>query len=281
MTAAHVFDTHQHHGLLTHSANAAAVGDGTGTDEAWLARELEARRASMDRLGIGRALILPGNSYLRPRGLADTRVVNDGIRAYIDRDPERFPFGLGVVEPLYGREGLAEIRRVKDELGLVGIAYHPRFQGVAANDPWIQRHLEVIEELGMIPFVHSHGDSTLEAPLLVDKLAAAHPALQIVVLDGFTGFHNSLECVALAERRGNLLFDTAMAFNISALEQFVSAVGPERLLFGSDIYSYPMTFAAGVTPDVLRAAPWGEVATDAVLGGNLTVLLRQSGFDLP
>jgi predicted TIM-barrel fold metal-dependent hydrolase len=277
-----VLDTHQHHGLLAHSGDADAIGDVLGEgrpEEDWLEVEVASRLASMARMGIARTVLLPGNQYLRPRGVPDTQEVNDGIRRYLDRDPEHFAYGTAIAEPLYGKVGMEEIRRARHELGMIGIAYHPRFQGVGANDPWMQRHLGLLEELGMIPFVHAHGDSTLEAPLLVGKLAEAHPDQTIVVLDGFTGYHHGVECVALAERHPNLVFDTAMAYNVSALTQFIGAVGHDRLLFGSDIYSYPMTFTTSVTPAVMDAAGWPLGAVEAVLGGNLQRILRAHGHE--
>lgn len=269
-----MFDVHQHHGAVAHSA---VAGEPVAADAAqWLRAEVAARVSTMDRLGIGRTLVLPGNSYLRPEGLRDTRAVNDAIVRYCAGDPSRFAAGAGVVEPLYGAAGLAEVRRIA-ELGLVGISYHARFQGVATDDVWIQRHLELMPALGLVPFVHCYADSTLEAPVLVANLARAHPQLPIVVLDGMSTYHHTLECIALAERHPNLVFDSAMAFNASAITQFVRAVGADRLLFGSDIYSYPNTFVTSNTPEALRAGGLGADELRAILGGNLTRLLGSDG----
>lgn len=265
-----VFDVHQHHGAVAHSA---VAGEAAPTDAAqWLRAEVAARLATMDRLGIGRTLVLPGNSYLRPEGLRDTSAVNDAIVRYCAADPARFAAGAGVVEPLYGAVGLDEVRRVA-ELGLVGISYHARFQGVATDDVWIHRHLELMSALGLVPFVHCYADSTLEAPVLVGNLARAHPDLTIVVLDGMSTYHHTLECIALAERHPNLVFDAAMAFNASAITQFVRAAGADRLLFGSDIYSHPNTFVTSNTPAALRACDLGTEQVRAILGGNLARVL--------
>ncbi|WAX56260.1 amidohydrolase family protein [Jatrophihabitans cynanchi] len=269
-----VFDVHQHHGTVAHSAVAGAAAP---TDAAqWLQAEVAARVSTMDRLGIGRTLVLPGNSYLRPDGLRDTCAVNDAIARYCAADPTRFAAGAGVVEPLYGAAGLAEVRRIA-ELGLVGVSYHARFQGVATDDAWIHRHLELMPALGLVPFVHCYADSTLEAPVLVGNLARAHPELTIVVLDGMSTYHHTLECIALAERHPNLVFDSAMAFNASAIGQFVRAVGAGRLLFGSDIYSYPNTFVTSNTPAALRAGGLNTDELRAILGGNLARLLGSHG----
>jgi uncharacterized protein len=261
-----VFDAHQHHGFVSLYQDPEQEASA-----AWYADEIAARRRVMDEIGIDRTLILPGHSYLRPDGLADTIRVNDGIKDYGGRDV-RFAAPVGVVEPLYGKRGLPEIHRL-NELGFAGVSYHSRFQGVATNDVWIHRHLDVLGELGMVPFVHSYAESTLEATLLVGELARAHPGLTIVVLDGFGTFHHTLECISLAERFEQLVFDTALAYSPVALRQFVSAVGAERLMFGSDVYSHPVTFRTSNTPAALQAAGFSAGELRAVLGGNLRRIL--------
>lgn len=279
-----VFDAHQHHGHLDlvrtapdqdrlHSDQNA---DTDADDGGWLEQERAARLAQMDGLGIGRALIMPANSYLCAEGIADTRRVNDGIRAYLDARPDRFPAGLGVAEPLHGRAALDEIRRCHDELGLAGIQYHSRFQQVATDSPFIHQHLELLGELGMLAYVHSHADSALEAPHLVSRLAAAFPDLPIVVLDACSGYRHSLECLELAERHPNLRFELSLAFNLSPITQLVQEFGAHRVLYGTDIYSFPNTFQTAHTPSAV-VEHLGPEAAAKVLGGNLEELLGLPG----
>lgn len=266
---ADVFDCHQHHGHLFDDPD--RPDDGT-----WAQTERDARLAAMDELGIARAVVMPANDYPCPDGIADTRTVNTGIRAYLDARPDRFVAGLGVAEPRHGRAALAEIRRCRDELGLVGIQYHCRFQGVATDHPWMFRHLEAIGELGMVAFVHSHADSMFEAPLGLGRLAAAFPDLPIVVLDACSGYHHSLACLDLAERYANLRFDTGLAYNLMPIVEMVHRLGVERVLFGSDVYSHPHTFRTSNTPAAIRAA-FDAADAAAVLGGNLEALLAPEG----
>lgn len=269
-----VFDCHQHYGrLFSEPGNGAGEYDPGSVD--WPVVERTERIAAMDELGVERSLLMPANDYLCPSGIADTRKVNDGIRAYLDASPDRFPVGVGVAEPRHGRAALDEIRRCRDELAFVGIQYHCRFQGVATDHPRMYRHLEVIGELGMVPFVHSHADSGFEAPLGVHRLAAAFPDLPIVVLDACSGYHHSLECLALAERHPNLYFDTALAYNLMPLVELVNRFGPGRVLFGSDLYSHPHTFRTAHTPAAITAALSPDEAR-LVLGGNLEDLLSKA-----
>lgn len=266
-----VFDCHQHHGHLTDDPSRPADAD-------WAATERDARIAAMDALGIGRALVMPANDYACPDGIADTRRINDGLRAYLDHRPDRFAAGVGVAEPRHGRAALDEIRRCRDELGLAGIQYHCRFQGVATDHPWMFRHLEVIGELGLLAFVHSHADSRFEAPLGLGRLAAAFADLPIVVLDSCSGYHHSLECLDLAERYPNLRFDTALAYNLMPIVEMVRRFGADRVLFGSDIYSHPHTFRTAHPPAAIIEA-LGRDDAAAVLGGNLEALLPHHASD--
>ena len=91
----------------------------------------------MDAAGVGQALVIPGHGYERTRGIEDTRAENDAIARYRDSNPERFPGAIGIVEPRDGAASLDELKRAREELGLVGISFHTRFQGVSLDSRWI------------------------------------------------------------------------------------------------------------------------------------------------
>ncbi|HEV8298731.1 MAG TPA: amidohydrolase family protein, partial [Acidimicrobiales bacterium] len=124
-----VFDCHHHVGDV-----GAFLGDylgdaGTRSPSDPLAAEMARRIEIMDGGGVRQASVIPGHGYERPNGMADTRRINDGIAAYRDARPDRFPIAIGVAEPLYGAQTLDELDRCKRELGLAGISFHTRFQG--------------------------------------------------------------------------------------------------------------------------------------------------------
>jgi len=93
---------------------------------------LEHRKASLDKIaarhvevmdlnGITGAALLPPPVSLNPEGLSDTREPNDEVATLHERFPERFPVGIGTVEPSYRAKGLGEIDRVLGELNLQGV----------------------------------------------------------------------------------------------------------------------------------------------------------------
>ena len=106
-----VFDNHQHIGLTSHIVGAAAIDKGKAVeqlDDAYMREDHATRVKVMARLGIDQATLMPGHSYPRARGLADTLAMNDYLAAYRKLDPLRFPSIVGTIEPRYGEAGLAE-----------------------------------------------------------------------------------------------------------------------------------------------------------------------------
>ncbi|SHK73476.1 Amidohydrolase [Pseudonocardia thermophila] len=263
----HVIDIHNHVGALVSSGHGHAVAD--------LDEEVTRRAAVLAERGVDQAVVIASHDYLRPDGIADNRRVNDAIAAVRDRRSDLFPAAVGIVEPLNGERGLAELERCRSELGLVGISFHTRMQGVSVDSVWVRRYLERMGELGLVPFIHSIGESSSEALWKIDVLAGDFPDLDIVVLDVLSTFEQSQFVPYVAERRPNLHFDTALAHGVGFALNLIKRVGAERVLYGSDLYS-----AASGVPALtelladLVAAPLTDAEKAAVLGGNAARLLK-------
>jgi predicted TIM-barrel fold metal-dependent hydrolase len=255
-----VLDVHHHVGdpvqaLAMPGAEGAAAAPG-------LEHDLRVRLETMDRDGIDCGLLIPGHSYLRPEGLADTRRINDGIASYRDSMPGRFPAALGIVEPLYGRAGDEELRRIKEELGLVGVSFHTRFQGVTTDSPLVLAQIELMGELGLVPFLHSVAESPEESLWRIHRVARAFPDVTMVVLDTFSSHEQSSHAMLVAELVPNLVFDTSLAYTIDPALRLMERFGHERVVFGTDLYSYPLGYnhstvlahflESGLKPDVLQ-----------------------------
>lgn len=263
----HVIDIHNHVGALAASGRGKTVED--------LDAEVTRRAAVLAERGVDQAVVIASHDYLRPDGIADNRRVNDGIAAVRDRRRDLFPAAVGIVEPLNGERGLAELQRCRDELGLAGISFHTRMQGVGIDSVWVRRYLERMGELGLVPFVHSVGESSAEALWKIDVLAGDFPDLDIVVLDVLSTFEQSLFVPHVAERRPNLYFDTALAHGIGFALNLITRCGADRVLYGSDLYSAASGVPAlsELLADIL-AAPLDEADKAAVLGGNAARLLK-------
>jgi len=266
-----VFDVHHHVGRAFDALGGELVAE--GDDAAAFARvELADRLRIMDEGGVRQALVIPGHGYLRPDGIADTRRVNDEIAAYRDRTADRFPVACGIVEPTHGAASFAEIDRVHDELGLVALSFHTRFQGVSLDSQWILRYLERMGELGLVPILHAMDDTPEEALWKLATVARAHPDLTIVALDAFGGFEATRQCFFVAETAPNVVFDTSLSYNFDFIEDFARRFGAERVVFGTDLYSHPVgQRISHLLPQILESA-LSDADKAAILGGNARAL---------
>ncbi len=268
-----VIDAHQHYGNVFESMGGLDPGMAQPSPDEFDRLEVESRLCTLDQRGVRQTVIIGSHAYLRPNGLADTRRVNDGVMEYLARAPSRFAAGVGVVEPLYGRDGLAEIDRCK-ELGMVGISFHGRFQGVSHDSPWVHRYLERLGELGLVPFIHAPAESPEESLWKAEGLAEDFPDLTMLALDVFSGFEQARQAVRVAERRPNLVFDTALAFDFHFIMPVIRRCGPERVVYGSDLYSWPSGAYGDAGLGQILAADLDDESKAAILGGTLRRILR-------
>ena len=270
-----VIDCHHHVGSLE-AQGLNVPGAESGTDPR--AVELERRFSAMDRHGIDQAILIPGHGYLRPAGVADTSRVNDAIAAYRDAHPDRFPAALGIVEPMYGPAACAaELRRMSEELGLVGVSIHARFQGVTTDSPLVLAFARVAAEVGLVPFVHAVDGVPDEAMWRVQQVARAIPDTTVVVLDALSGSEHARQACIIGADTPNLVFDVSLAHHFMFVNDLLTAVGHERVVFGTDYYSMmPAPLHAGVLDDVI-ASPMPDAHKAAILASNLERILGLAG----
>ena len=268
-----MFDVHHHVGRAFDALGGELADDDAGADE--FARiELADRLRIMDEGGVRQALVIPGHGYLRPRGLADTQRINDDIAAYRDRTPARFPVACGIVEPRDGPHAFTEIDRAARDLGLVALSFHTRFQGVSLDSQWILRYLERMGEVGLLPIVHAMDDTPEEALWKLASVARRVPDLTILALDAFGGFEATRQCFHVAEIAPNIVFDTSLSYNFDFIEDFVGRFGAGRVVFGTDLYSYPVGRRISHLLPQIVASALSRADKTAILGATARQLLR-------
>ena len=269
-----ILDVHHHVGsaflALGGEIPAAAGGaPGSAADA-----ELAARLEIMDDAGVDQAVVIPGHGYLRPRGLPDTRAENDLIARYRDRMPSRFPAALGIVEPAYGDACFAELERCKHELGLAGISFHTRFQGVSLDSRFILAYVAKMAELGLLPVIHAMNETPEEALWKLAVVARSVPDTEILALDTFGSYEATRECFFIAEVAPNLCFDTSLSYNFDFIEDFARAFGAERVVFGTDLYSHPVGKRISHLLPQIKASSLSHAEKQAILAGNARRLFR-------
>lgn len=262
-----VFDVHHHVGRAFDALGGEL--DDSAADVAEIARvERKERLRIMDEGGVRQALVIPGHGYLRPHGLADTRRVNDEIAAYRDETPDRFPVACGVVEPRDGPHAFGELKRVRSELGLVAISFHTRFQGVSMDSRWILQYVDRMGELGLVPILHAMDDTPEESLWKLASIARSFPDQTILALDAFSSYEATRQCFFVAEVAPNIVFDTSLSYNFDFIEEFALRFGAERVLFGSDLYSWPVgRRVSHLLPQIIEC-DLPQDAKRAILGDN-------------
>ena len=174
----------------------------------------------------------------------------------------------GIVEPRDGADSFAEIDRAASELGLVALSFHTRFQGVSMDSRWLLRYLERMGERGMLPIVHAMDDTPEEALWKLASIARALPDLTILALDAFGGFEATRQCFFVGEVAPNIVFDTSLSYNFDFIEDFVGQFGADRVVFGTDLYSYPVGRRISHLLPQIEASSLSDDEKAAVLGGT-------------
>jgi predicted TIM-barrel fold metal-dependent hydrolase len=261
-----IFDIHHHLGSLS----GGSLQEGAG----WEDRDYATRVRIMERNGVTQAAILAATGYIQADGIKDTMRSNDTVAAYRKRDPKRFPVACGTVEPLHGPRSMGELERIKDELGLEGVVWHHRFQGMAIDHQLMRPLLKKVSQLGLVPLIHTNAESNLEAVWRLERLAVEFPELTFLSMDALTTNANSQLALDIAKRTPNIMFDTAHVRGSTYVKNFVEAVGSHRLVFGSLFYSQPPSYEHCATLEEVKAAKISEADMANILGINAKRLFR-------
>jgi len=157
------------------------------------------------------------------------------------------PFGS--VDPLQGEAAVEEAKRQAQELGVRGYKFHPSVQGFDPSAPELTPLWSTIEELGLPILVHTGQTGAgaqlpggwgfrlrLSDPMLLDDVAARHPALQIVMAHPSVPWQEAQ--LSIATHKGNAWIDlsgwSAKYFSPS-LVRAARTYLKHKMLFGSDL----------------------------------------------
>jgi predicted TIM-barrel fold metal-dependent hydrolase len=227
-----VFDFHHHLALSEDECDLFEVPERPDFDR-WLSVRTE-RPAPGDR----RRVVMPPTYYAMPGGLEDTRRLNDLVFAAQMTDRAGCPAAFAVVEPHHGEAALEEIDRVANELGMTGLVWRHRAHGVFADVPIMARFVERAAERALLPVFHVTPRSGNEALWRVWHLAEQFPDVPMVALGALSGWDQVEQIVAGPQRAPNLRYELSeLAEGPRVLERLLSALGPDRLLYGSGAHN--------------------------------------------
>lgn len=232
---------------------------GEGHDYSQSAEEL---LREMDRYGVDRAVICPVDRCIA----VDNREGNDLMLATAAAHPDRF-YPFATANPWYGVRAADELRRAVGE-GARGIKLHPALQGFLLCDELVDPLVELALGLNVPVYFHT-GTPAYSQPLQLSELARRFPDATLIMGHmGSTDFW--LDAIPAGLVAENIYLDTSWSLPDKVIRA-VAAVGPDRVLFGTDAPLSTIRVEMGC-----RQATQLPAETKAkVMGGNLLRLLGE------
>ncbi len=226
-----------------------------GWEELGIVRDLDDTIRLMDRYQIEISFSSDSRSL---RG--DYQAGNDRLLEAIHRHPGRV-CGYAVANPRDGQAGLDEVERCLDA-GMHGIKLHISHTLLDYDHPSTIPFFELAVERGVPVLVHC-----FDGARSMDRAATCVP--EAVVILGHMGGYQWPQASEVATRHPNLYLEICCSCSeIGIVESAVAAVGPERVLFGTDM---PLLDPCSSLYKVYDADISAQ-AQALILGGNMARL---------
>lgn len=210
----------------------------------------------MDKCGIDMSVLIPTASTPNPEPFKD---VVEAVEKY----PGRF-IGFVLINPKLNN-ALDILEEAVTKYGLRGIKIHTTFMAVAADDEQLVYPIvKKAGEIGIPVMIHS-GQSPWGTPWQVGLTALDNPNVTIVMAHmGLDEIVYMDAAIKMAKRAPNLILETAGITAEDYIARAVNEIGPERVVYGSDLLSHnPM-----VEMEKVKRANISEDAKRLILGDN-------------
>ncbi len=219
--------------------------------------------ARMDALGIEAVCV---SAFLSING--NWRAGNDKVGAAIARYPGRF-IGYATINPHYPETIEAELTRCFDQLGMRGLKFHPAWHDYPPEGSAYLRAIAFAAERGAAILNHTWG-----TPAHLEKLAGQFPRVTFIV--GHQANHVDREVrpdswARVIRDYPNVYADLALSTALlDGFDRLVEAVGPGKILYGSDTPLHDMGFQLGR----VLLARIAESDKTRILGANAAEILN-------
>ncbi len=182
---------------------------------------------SMEDNGLAAQIVQPGMVT------NDQRKAHERIKRYVDDNPGR-AYGLSCFNPYMEEKSYIEsVRWAVADLGFVALKLQPYAFCMAPTHPGADKIYRTALELGVPVMIHTGTGMPVALPSLIIPVARKYPDLTIVMAHAGGGVFGS-EAVIVAQECSNVYLETSWA-TVYDLKAMVSGVGPERMMFGSDL----------------------------------------------
>jgi predicted TIM-barrel fold metal-dependent hydrolase len=220
---------------------------------------------------LDKALIFSFRS-LHSESMKAMRDENDYILKTVEEYPDRF-IGACLIDPSWDERAIKELNRVV-KLGLRVVKVKFSSVHVPANSPLAEKIFREIEDLGILPVLHSDW-SNWTNPSIIGDLIQSFPEVK-TVMQHF-GLSQSHEAMSVLRNNENLYVDTSAVIHPKNILRFIDEVSSDRIMFASDtIKGYEKTMPQEEMDRVLNMRLPDKVL-QKTLGLNAEKLLKSVG----
>jgi predicted TIM-barrel fold metal-dependent hydrolase len=212
--------------------------------------------ANEDAAGIEYAVVMPS-----PTPKPDNRAL------YETAGQQRRAILCCQVNPNDGAAALDDIRRSATEWGMRVLKIMPAIYHIGMTTPLASSLMELARELRLV--VNIHSGSEISHPLGIGALARRFP--DVPVLMDHMGYREWVgDAIEVARDNPNVYLGTTIAaFEPMAVARAVDALGPERVVYGSN---WPNLYS-DLAVQALRRYGFGARAEELIFGNNLARIL--------
>ncbi len=191
-------------------------------------------------------LMFPGKKVIPlmfpyPIGLKDIRAANSYI---LDCVEEGKAYGLVLSHPEWGMDIFEkELKKGNYKGAKVYLNFAPAHipkNEICIFDFLPHHHLSVLDKLGMVAMLHIPRENRLKDPENLEQIIEIerkYPGVRLIIAHVGRAYCNEDigDAFKILAETKNVLFDFSANTNQWVFEQLIKAVGPKRILFGSDL----------------------------------------------
>lgn len=224
---------------------------------------------TFQKYGVYGGIVQP---YIPKMHIEDTMEIHDRIAAFCKANAGRF-YGMMSMNPHFHRKDYEmEAERCLTKLNFVGIKISPIAHAANPSSKDGMMVFEIAEHYHVPVMVHTGSGAPLSSPIQITKPAESFPDVKIVL--AHSGMDTDVASAAYLAKKYDNVFLEPSWLNIMNLKMIYKEVGPEKIMFSSDmlenlpvaLQKYEMAFLSEHDKNCVYNKTIREVFTKAGFG---------------